>query len=197
MPGSPVRRLGTGSKSIIFLQPQMQGFAFEWLAAYSFCPFRLQVPLLRSGSLGIGVPPVCSYGYYEYAPCACMPMGYYGPGYFYNGIFLGMGPWAGWGYGHGWGSHRFVEGRGGSYRGEGGAAANRSHFATGGAAPRSSGAALQGASWPATSHTSQAATSRTAASRPTASHAGGGGGHATGGGDARVGGGEHSGGEHK
>ena len=37
-------------------------------------------------------------------------MGFYGPGYFYNGIFLGMGPWAGWGYGHGWGSHRFVDG---------------------------------------------------------------------------------------
>jgi hypothetical protein len=53
--------------------------------------------------------PVCSYGYYDYAPYACAPYGFYGPGYFYNGIFLGMGPWAGWGYGHGWGGHRFVE----------------------------------------------------------------------------------------
>ena len=58
-------------------------------------------------SINIGVQPVCSYGYYGYAPYACAPMGYYGSGYFYNGIFLGMGPWAGWGYGHGWGGHRF------------------------------------------------------------------------------------------
>ena len=60
-------------------------------------------------SINIGVQPVCSYGYYGYAPYACAPMGYYGPGYFYNGIFLGMGPWGGWGYSHGWGGHRFVE----------------------------------------------------------------------------------------
>jgi len=42
--------------------------------------------------VGIGVQPVCSYGYYDYAPYDCAPMGFYGPGYFYNGIFLGMGP---------------------------------------------------------------------------------------------------------
>ena len=65
----------------------------------------------------IGVQPVCSYGYYGYAPYACAPMGYYGPGYFYNGIFLGMGPWGGWGYSHGWGGHRFVGEGGGSYHG--------------------------------------------------------------------------------
>jgi hypothetical protein len=52
-------------------------------------------------SVNIGVQPVCSYGYYGYEPYACAPMGYYSSGYFYNGIFLGMGPWAGWGYGHG------------------------------------------------------------------------------------------------
>ena len=60
-------------------------------------------------------PPVCSYGYYEYAPYGCAPMGFYGPGYFYNGIFLGVGPWASWGYGHGWGEHRFNGGGGGRY----------------------------------------------------------------------------------
>ena len=54
--------------------------------------------------VNVGIQPVCSYGYYDYEPYACAPMGFYGPGYFYNGIFLGMGPWAGWGYGHGWGS---------------------------------------------------------------------------------------------
>ena len=65
----------------------------------------------------IGVQPVCPYGYYGYAPYACAPMGYYGAGYFYNGIFVGMGPWAGWGYGHGWGGHRFSGDGGGSYHG--------------------------------------------------------------------------------
>ncbi len=53
-------------------------------------------------SIGIGVnPPVCSYGYYNYSPYGCAPSGFYGPGYFYNGVFLGVGPLATWGYGHG------------------------------------------------------------------------------------------------
>ena len=60
-------------------------------------------------------PPVCSYGYYDYSPYGCAPSGYYGPGYFYNGIFLGVGPWASWGYGHGWGDHRFNGAGGGRY----------------------------------------------------------------------------------
>jgi len=85
-----------------------------------------------SAQIAISInPPVCSYGYYEYAPYGCAPMGFYGPGYFYNGIFLGVGPWANWGYGHGWGGHRFSNGGGGRYvagRGNGGGhayAANR------------------------------------------------------------------------
>src|SRR5580698_8523052 len=74
----------------------------------------------------LGVQPVCSYGYYGYAPYQCAPMGYYGPGYFYNGIFLGMGPWGGWGYSHGWGGHRFVSEGGGRYHGGPGAASYHS-----------------------------------------------------------------------
>jgi len=58
--------------------------------------------------LNIGIQPVYTYGYYDYAPYGCAPSGFYDTGYFFNGIFLGMGPRAGWGYGHGWGSHRFV-----------------------------------------------------------------------------------------
>jgi hypothetical protein len=79
--------------------------------------------------INIGVPPVCPYGYYDYAPYACAPVGYYGPGYFYNGIFLGVGPWAGWGYAHGWGQHRFVAAGGGRYHGRGGYLANHSRYA--------------------------------------------------------------------
>ena len=67
--------------------------------------------------VNIGVQPVCQYGYYGYAPYECAPMGYYGSGYFYNGIFLGMGPWGGWGYSHGWGGHRFAGEGGGNYHG--------------------------------------------------------------------------------
>jgi hypothetical protein len=85
-----------------------------------------------NAQIAIGInPPVCSYGYYEYAPYGCAPMGFYGPGYFFNGIFLGVGPWPNWGYGHGWGGHRFSDGGGGRYvagRGNGGGhayAANR------------------------------------------------------------------------
>src|ERR1035441_6977365 len=73
--------------------------------------------------VNLGIQPVCSYGYYDYAPYDCAPYGFYGPGYFYNGIFLGMGPWANWGYGHGWGGHRFAGSGGGRYvagRGNGG-----------------------------------------------------------------------------
>ncbi len=76
-------------------------------------------------------PPVCSYGYYDYSPYGCAPSGYYGPGYFYNGVFLGVGPWASWGYGHGWGEHRFHSAGGGRYvagrRDEGFRGANREH----------------------------------------------------------------------
>src|ERR1700679_2490939 len=61
-----------------------------------------------------GPPPACSWGYYDYAPYACAPYGYYGSGYFYNGIFLGVGPWAYWGYNHRWGSYRY-RGPGGGY----------------------------------------------------------------------------------
>jgi hypothetical protein len=57
-----------------------------------------------------GPPPVCAYGYYSYAPYACAPYGFYGPGYFYNGIFLGVGPWRHWGYSHGWGNQRYHAG---------------------------------------------------------------------------------------
>ena len=145
-------------------------------------------------SINIGVQPVCSYGYYGYAPYQCAPMGYYGPGYFYNGIFLGMGPWGGWGYSHGWGGHRFVSEGGGSYHGGPG---NVSYHASGGGAVRG-GSSYHGG----------APVSHTAVARPAAGHAaapshssggggqprgGGGGGQAHGGG----GGGSHDGGGHK
>src|SRR6202050_1755448 len=82
--------------------------------------------------VGVGVggpgyfagPPVCSYGYYDYAPYACAPYGYYGANWFANGLFIGAGPWYhgyGWGRGYygraGWGYGRGYYGGRGFYRG--------------------------------------------------------------------------------
>ena len=68
--------------------------------------------------VGVGVgpgyvagPPVCPYGYYPYYPYACAPYGYYGPDWFVSGVFIGAGPWYGWGWGHGW-HHGWYGGRG-------------------------------------------------------------------------------------
>jgi hypothetical protein len=41
----------------------------------------------------IGVAPDCPYGYYDVAPYACAPAGYYGPEWFSGGVFIGAGPW--------------------------------------------------------------------------------------------------------
>jgi hypothetical protein len=44
-------------------------------------------------SVNIGVAPECPYGYFDYAPYACAPAGYYGPEWFNGGVFIGAGPW--------------------------------------------------------------------------------------------------------
>ena len=44
-------------------------------------------------SVGLGVAPVCPYGYYEAPPYNCAPDGYYGPEWFSGGVFVGAGPW--------------------------------------------------------------------------------------------------------
>jgi hypothetical protein len=44
-------------------------------------------------TVDIGPPPVCPYGYYDYAPYPCAPYGYYGTEWFVNGAFIGIGPW--------------------------------------------------------------------------------------------------------
>jgi hypothetical protein len=82
-------------------------------------------------NIQIGIQPSCPYGYYDAEPYGCAPRGFYGSGYFHNGIFLGMGPWAGYGYGHGWGQYRFRGDGGGNYHGRGGYEANRGHWKNG------------------------------------------------------------------
>src|SRR3984885_4278259 len=46
-----------------------------------------------SVGIDIGTAPACPYGYYDYAPYACAPYGYYGPEWFTSGVFVGAGPW--------------------------------------------------------------------------------------------------------
>ena len=151
-------------------------------------------------SIGIGIQPVCSYGYYGYAPYACAPMGFYGPGYFYDGIFLGMGPWGGWGYSHGWGSHRFVAEGGGNYHGgpgpasyhenrgavRGGQVHSNAAVSHGGARPSAGHATVTRTSAPV-SHASapRAQASHASAPRAAASRPSGGGGAAHGGGERK------------
>src|SRR5271155_5486540 len=76
--------------------------------------FVAAVPSQAQVRVGVGLgygagyydAPVCTYGYYGYAPYACAPYGYYGPSWFSGGLFIGAGPWfrAGYGYrGYGYG----------------------------------------------------------------------------------------------
>ena len=50
-------------------------------------------------AVGIGIAPVCPYGYFDYAPYDCSPYGYYGPDWFSGGLFIGAGPWFHGGHG--------------------------------------------------------------------------------------------------
>ena len=72
----------------------------------------------------VGPEPVCAWGYYPFYPYACAPYGYWGPDYFYNGVFIGVGPWyhSHWGgyYGHGFYGRPGFDGRGGWGYGRGG-----------------------------------------------------------------------------
>jgi hypothetical protein len=186
----------------------MRGLKTLLFSATLLAPLALLPMANAQISVNIGAPPVCSYGYYDYSPYACSPVGYYGPGYFYNGIFLGMGPWAGWGYNHGWGSHRFASSGGGRYTGGfHGAAVDRGRAnrtsavrtsSRGGSRTRASaGHSHAAVTRGTTSHATPSRASSHGASRATASHAGShGASHAPAsrGGDSHRGGGPHDGG---
>ncbi|MFZ0818252.1 MAG: hypothetical protein WAM78_22180, partial [Candidatus Sulfotelmatobacter sp.] len=69
------------------------------LVAALMLPLAFAQPSQAQVAVGVGVggPPACAYGYYGYAPYACAPYGYYGPSWFSGGLFIGAGPWYGWG----------------------------------------------------------------------------------------------------
>jgi hypothetical protein len=50
---------------------------------------------VQIGGPRYAVEPRCDYGYYDYAPYACAPIGFWGPEFFWGGHFRGAGPWAG------------------------------------------------------------------------------------------------------
>jgi hypothetical protein len=72
-------------------------------------------------TVAIGAEPGCPYGYYDYAPYACAPYGYYGPEWFTGGIFIGAGPWF---HGHA-NFHGHVDNRFDVHRGYNGPMPNR------------------------------------------------------------------------
>ncbi|HKF48227.1 MAG TPA: hypothetical protein VKB38_12775 [Terracidiphilus sp.] len=92
------------------------------LAALFLVPFGMKANAQVTVGVGIGPvvagpvaygPPVCSWGYYPYYPYSCAPYGYYGPSWFVGGVFIGAGPWYGWGW-HG-GYHGYYGGYHGHY----------------------------------------------------------------------------------
>lgn len=79
------------------------------LCAVSFAHAQRVVVGVGFGGPGyVADAPVCSYGYYSYAPYACAPYGYYGPEWFNGGLFIGAGPWF-HGYPGFWGNRVFAD----------------------------------------------------------------------------------------
>ncbi len=71
---------------------------FKYLAFAAVAAFIFTVPVPKvqaqvSVGVEIGGAPNCPYGYYDYAPYACSPYGYYGPEWFTGGVFIGAGTW--------------------------------------------------------------------------------------------------------
>jgi hypothetical protein len=72
----------------------MNRFKYLVLAAVGGICFTLAAPKAQAQvTVNIGPAPVCPYGYFDYAPYACAPYGYYGPEWFVGGVFIGAGPW--------------------------------------------------------------------------------------------------------
>jgi len=73
----------------------MKRFRFVLFAAMAGVFLTVPPPQAKAGQVTVtlGAPPVCPYGYYDYAPYQCAPYGYYGPEWFPGGVFIGAGPW--------------------------------------------------------------------------------------------------------
>src|ERR1700758_3316985 len=74
----------------------MRGISFLVVAAVAAIGITVTAPTAQAQvgvGVDIGVAPDCPYGYYDVAPYACAPAGYYGPEWFNGGVFIGAGPW--------------------------------------------------------------------------------------------------------
>jgi len=72
----------------------MRGFTLVLLGTVAGIGFMATAPKAEAQvSVDIGVAPDCPYGYYDVAPYACAPAGYYGPEWFTGDVFIGAGPW--------------------------------------------------------------------------------------------------------
>src|SRR5580700_3280277 len=72
----------------------MRRFLVLMSAAVAGIVFSATVPKANAQvNVNIGVAPECPYGYYDVPPYACAPAGYYGPEWFNDGVFIGVGPW--------------------------------------------------------------------------------------------------------
>lgn len=72
----------------------MRSLKYLCLLTAACCLFIASPPRSHAQvAVTIGAPPVCPYGYYDYAPYACAPYGYYGSEWFSSGVFIGAGPW--------------------------------------------------------------------------------------------------------
>jgi hypothetical protein len=75
----------------------MRSIKYGFITAAAAVLFLL-VPATQSHSqisvgINLGPEPTCPYGYYDNAPYACAPDGYYGPEWFNGGVFVGAGNW--------------------------------------------------------------------------------------------------------
>jgi hypothetical protein len=71
----------------------MKWFALPALLAFCFASAAPQAGAQVNINVQVGPAPVCPYGYFDYAPYGCAPLGYYGPQWFMGGVFIGAGPW--------------------------------------------------------------------------------------------------------
>ncbi len=74
----------------------MNRFKYLAIAAVAGLCLTVAAPKVQAQvnvGISVGAAPDCPYGYYDYAPYACSPYGYYGPEWFSGGAFIGAGSW--------------------------------------------------------------------------------------------------------
>jgi len=72
----------------------MRGFTLLLLFAVAFACMTVTAPKATAQvAVEVGPAPDCPYGYYDVPPYNCAPAGYYGPEWFTDGVFIGVGPW--------------------------------------------------------------------------------------------------------